>query len=294
MFMIDDGQKIGGAGESNRQFNCITGGGCTKEGWWLIPGRYLKLAETDYDHFGSNAWLSYTVGHQAALEEAQRAHQTGDLTRLKIAYAMNAFACHFLTDRFAAGHIRTPRVELPEHVVPKITGALLLHYMHDEENTHGLHVHNTRGDRWVAYGDKVYFTQKNKTSRGILQETMQTSALQIFQTFLTGKMEDNQAVHDLVPHPDEIKNGAVIDISPLFYWDSDQGKMMRRMDVSNVYDRRWTEDWWGWSTLILLAEIYGMPGRSQAMLARSEYAEQAFRDGLISEKYRKNDNHHSF
>lgn len=53
-----------------------------------------------------------------------------------------AFACHFLTDYFSAGHIRVPRVELPEHVTPAIVGSLLSGLMH-----------NKQGERWIAYGD---------------------------------------------------------------------------------------------------------------------------------------------
>lgn len=272
------------AGESNRRFNCITGGSCAKEGWWLVPGRYLKLAETDFDHFGEEAWIAYQVGHEAALEIATQAHQTNDVESLKIAYAMNAFACHFLTDRFAAGHMRSPRKELPANVKPSITGALLVHFMHDEDNFHGLHVHNARGSKWIAYGDKAYFSSKNKDNREMLQHLMQISALEIFNAYLTGKSPTDKMIEELLPHPDEINDQSVVDISPLFYWDKEQGKIMRRVDLANVYDRRWTDNWWGWSTLLLLADIYGIPGHSQARLAQSPYASQAVKDKLITDK----------
>lgn len=39
--------------EIGRRVNCITGGGCQSKVWWLIPGRYLKLAIKNYDHFAS-------------------------------------------------------------------------------------------------------------------------------------------------------------------------------------------------------------------------------------------------
>lgn len=63
---------------------------------------YLGLAEINWDHFGNDAHMSYVIGHYVALEVAKK----GDLL---YAYAMNAFADHFLEDSFAAGHIRTPR-----------------------------------------------------------------------------------------------------------------------------------------------------------------------------------------
>lgn len=269
------------AAESNRQFNCITGGGCAKDGWWLVPGRYLKLAETDFDHFGEDAWASYKVGHAVALEQALRAHQTNDIEGLKIAYAMNAFACHFLSDRFAAGHMRSPRKELPANVTPSITGALLVHFMHDEENFHGLHVHNAEGKHWVAYGDKAYFTQKNKDNREMLELLMQISALQVADTYFSGEMNAETTVDNLLPYPDEVKNLAVRDISPLFYWDESKRKVMRRMDLNNVFDRRWTDDWWGWSTLLLLADIYGLPGHLKARLYHSDLKELAIKDRLL-------------
>ena len=72
------------------------------------PGlSYLRLAQINWDHFGKDAWTAYNVGHHAALDIA--AAGPGDNVQLEAAYAMNAFADHFLEDSFAAGHMRTPR-----------------------------------------------------------------------------------------------------------------------------------------------------------------------------------------
>lgn len=61
-------QRIGN--EVGRKVNCITGGGCQASTWWLFPGRYLKLAMENYDHFLPNAKKAYFIGHKLALLQA--------------------------------------------------------------------------------------------------------------------------------------------------------------------------------------------------------------------------------
>jgi hypothetical protein len=71
-----------------------------------IP-RYLEINMMPWDHFGQDARGAYDTGHKAAIAHA-RCH-SGDHDGLLHAYAMNAFADHFLADYFSAGHLRTPR-----------------------------------------------------------------------------------------------------------------------------------------------------------------------------------------
>lgn len=75
---------------------------------WRIVYRlgptYLGLAKINFDHFGADARTTYNAGHAVAIEEAVKSN--GDLD---LAYALNAFADHFLEDSFSAGHLRTPR-----------------------------------------------------------------------------------------------------------------------------------------------------------------------------------------
>ena len=83
-------------------------------GYWLggIPikhGRMLKLAEHNHDHFLPYAKDAYLTGHQLAMDKAREASKYGGNERkalLHEAYSLDAFACHFLTDSFASGHIR--------------------------------------------------------------------------------------------------------------------------------------------------------------------------------------------
>jgi len=69
-----------------------------------IPS-YLELARINWDHFGVDARTTYNTGHAIAIQRAI----DGDLEG---AYALNAFADHFLQDSFSSGHLRTPRRQL--------------------------------------------------------------------------------------------------------------------------------------------------------------------------------------
>ena len=84
-----------------------------------VRDRYLALAATNDDHFAApgrsdpitgsgfgSARLAYRHLHEAALDEAWRlGREGGDLSQ---AMAREAAAQHYLTDAFAAGHLRTP------------------------------------------------------------------------------------------------------------------------------------------------------------------------------------------
>ena len=74
-------------------------------------GRMLDLALNNHDHFLPYAKDAYLTGHQLAIEKAREASQYPQDPALKKkllheAFSMEAFACHFLTDSFASGHIR--------------------------------------------------------------------------------------------------------------------------------------------------------------------------------------------
>ncbi len=87
---------------------------------WATTGRsppalsYLNLAKINWDHFGPDARIAYNAGHRAALDIALK----GGNDNLELAYAMNAFADHFLQDSFSAGHLRTPRRALHQSLLP--------------------------------------------------------------------------------------------------------------------------------------------------------------------------------
>jgi hypothetical protein len=88
-----------------------------------VRDRYLRLAAVNDDHFVSpgrsdaltgsgagTAVAAYRDLHQLALDGAWRlGHTGGDVSR---AMAREAAAQHYLTDAFAAGHLRTPVAEI--------------------------------------------------------------------------------------------------------------------------------------------------------------------------------------
>lgn len=254
--------------EIGRQINCITGGGCTSVGWWLYPGRYMLLAMENYDHFSPNSLIVYKTGHQAALLQAAKARQTGNKIDLEKAYAMDAFAAHFLSDHFAAGHIRTPREELKDKITPGVLGSLLASYMHNEENKFGIHVTNDLGDQWVVYGDYSYFNPFNQTNQQMLLNALQQSADELFDVYQTGVIPNKSSVLQLLPHAQSLDNENNLDIAPMFYWDKKTKQLFRRTDLSNPYDQHWTNSWWGWSTFLLLKSQYGITSPIQLSLTR--------------------------
>jgi len=244
--------------DHSKRYNCITGGGCGDR-WWLSQGRYLKLARTDYDHFGEHAVSAYEVGHALAIEQAIAARSEGNIQMLETAYAMNAFASHFLSDRFSTGHMRTPRRELDENATPAFVGSLLSHYMHDEESESGLRVHNTRGDHWAAFGDKHYFDDNSARHREMLREALQVSADEVNEAYINGMRRISSEVTRIIPLADSEGSKIGDDIAPMFYWDEEESKLMRRDNLANTHDFHFRSDWWGWSTFLELSSLHGMP-----------------------------------
>ena len=79
------------------------------KGVTIQHGRIYKLAEYNHDHFVPYSKDAYLTGHQLALDKARQANKYGGNERkalLHEAYSLDAFACHFLTDSFASGHMR--------------------------------------------------------------------------------------------------------------------------------------------------------------------------------------------
>jgi hypothetical protein len=236
----------------SEEWNRITGGGSVVSA--LFPlGRYLKLAADNADHFGEWALSAYLAGHTAALQHAVIAHQSGTDQALELAYAMNSFADHFLTDLFSAGHLRVPRKQLAAVVTPGDLGSLISRFMHDEDSKFGLKVRNAVGDEWHAYGDKRYFDADDAANRAQVQRAVQASADEIFDAFISGVAPSpaNFKAPLYVPDLNAAQNPAN-NFSPLFKMEGD--KVLRRKDVNDLNDKHWTADWWGWSTYLLLKD----------------------------------------
>ncbi len=213
--------------------------------------RSIQLALVCYDHFRKDALTAYSIGHRIAVKEAISAYyvvhnlpgknnkassiiaqcyqqkNTNDClidsanTMLRKAYAFNAFASHFLTDRFAAGHIRTPLREVHDHAIPMgVVGSRAANLMHNEDNTQGVIVKNALGEEWVAYGDTMYFGDANKENKAQLAKVMQKSADEIYQAFLQGRDTDPASAQLFlsVPYalPPQTKLNDRVQTEPLF------------------------------------------------------------------------------
>ncbi|HEK0909441.1 TPA: phospholipase [Pseudomonas putida] len=236
------------------RWNRITGGGSVASD--LLPlGRYLKLAASNWDHFGRSALLAYQAGHGAALQQALRARDSGDERDLQLAYAMNAFADHFLTDLFSAGHLRVPRKALADTVTPSDIGSLVSRFMHDEDSKYGLRVRNAEGEQWRAYGDKRYFDSVDVANRRQVGRAVQRSADEVFQAFDKGQATspEQYAALRLTPDLQAAEQDLVPgNFAPLY---RQQGStVLRRKNVADLNDGQYTRDWWGWSTYLRLKD----------------------------------------
>ncbi|KAG9758020.1 hypothetical protein KCU73_g4112, partial [Aureobasidium melanogenum] len=161
---------------------------------------YAYIAFTNADHFGKDAITAYSVGHNLALQLAyDAAHMKTEPERwkkLKLAYIYEAFAAHYLTDLFSAGHIRAPRRHLHSPSVAVMNAAVVgdkllrnpetpiwdfqQRYMHDDDSATGILVQNQLGHQWIMYGDKQFFEPKNMINRARAISALQLSVDELY------------------------------------------------------------------------------------------------------------------
>lgn len=162
------------------------------------------LALHNIDHFGPEARLTYNAGHALALQVASQ----GDLQQ---AYAINAFADHFLQDSFAAGHVRVPRnalysldvkVDFSTSFLKAIASNVSIFFklwllltfpwqvMHDEDGNLGLHVQNSAGEKWKIYGDTKLFDPVNSNNLHICTEAIKVSVQEVYDAYKLRKVID--------------------------------------------------------------------------------------------------------
>lgn len=145
---------------------------CNLTGFFSMPG-YLEVVSQNYNHFGWNNMLAYVDYHGQALQiaklsfEKKETHPELSQQLLHKAIVFNAFADHYLSDAFASGHIRVPRVQIKEWAKKQLPGLLkssrgdfLSMILHNFESLDprtgievGLRVQNALGDTWLTRGD---------------------------------------------------------------------------------------------------------------------------------------------
>lgn len=76
--------------------------------------RYVNLALENVSHFsgGGTALTTWQKLHREVVLDALEAGKQGNSGALAAAYAVHAFADHYLTDSFSSGHIRVPREQV--------------------------------------------------------------------------------------------------------------------------------------------------------------------------------------
>lgn len=193
----------------------------------------VGVFEMAFDHMENNAMIAHHVGHTLAREAAARAHYINNpreqQAQLAYAYSLEAFACHFLTDHFASGHLRTPSSALYFEFGAEI-GALLGILMHKEDNNIGLNVANENGDIWKAYGDAHLFESYNKKTRELAINALNIVINEVYKAFESGIAPTNEysAAYKLLPKP--MPNNP----SPMFIDDAETMRLYYRANLDNI------------------------------------------------------------
>lgn len=191
----------------------------------LYGGDYLSVVMKNYDHFAWDNVKAYVKHHERALFYAQaagRSYRSGRtelaLKILNKALFINAFADHYLTDSFPAGHLRVPRKDLKDwakdntsRLLGSFIGDGLGMLMHDYEgkdeygNEVGLVVQNSLGVKWRTGSDTHLNTCATEEDAKIAMplSAVELSVNEVLKAFLYDEVPES-AFEALwyVPYPD--------------------------------------------------------------------------------------------
>ena len=187
---------------------------------------YIELAEDNTAHFGWHNLVKYCEHHGQAIRYALKAKsQTASDENWMRAIFYNGFADHFLTDGFAAGHIRVPREEIRTWALTKgysgKLAGLLSKVLHDQDGhvstfhaqgegpistSEGLPVQNSRNIKWSTRCDGQLFLVPSKEDAPLIAEPVAAVAASLSELF---EAQQEQRVPDgeyralqYVPFPD--------------------------------------------------------------------------------------------
>lgn len=140
------------------------------------------------------------------MRKAQEAHKTQKQSDLKEAYFIEGFAQHYLTDMFAAGHIRTPRrlLHSTSFTLDLYPGDKCCKAQHDEDGANGLWVTNEEGFSWAAYGDKQLGQGRSGKNRQMVAAASQAGVDEVWETFQSGRVPEAtefKALKKVMPVP---------------------------------------------------------------------------------------------
>jgi hypothetical protein len=187
---------------------------------------YIELALDNTAHFGWHNALEYARHHEAALDLARQAEGRENDTWRRALFT-NAFADHFLTDGFAAGHVRVPRAEIRvwgegRGYSEKVAGALSK-LLHDQDGhvssfhsagesgrdqADGLRVTNAAGASWFTFCDGQLFLPPGAAQSPAVETPVRAVAQSVKELLLAWREGRDPAgpfaatSHVPFPHPD--------------------------------------------------------------------------------------------
>jgi hypothetical protein len=193
--------------------------------------RYLALASQNFCHFGAQppdgsirdadneALRLYGAYHRRALDEAAAAAQAPNpRAAFERALITDAFACHFLTDLFASGHIRVPRRVLGERYGELRGGLSMAATMHGEDNQLGLWCmrRTPKPDAprivWRVYGDGALRKPESTIHLAQVQEAVRRSVAEIFTVYAAASTRGVPCCDTLATIPPEERAEALIPV----------------------------------------------------------------------------------
>ncbi|KAF5568019.1 phosphatidylcholine-hydrolyzing phospholipase c [Fusarium phyllophilum] len=204
---------------------------------------YISIALCNPDHFGNDAKKAYSSVHTLALRKAIEANKSQSPSDLKEAYFIEGFAQHYLTDMFAAGHIRTPRhllhskkpfgeTDNDDSVPGVFYGDQCCKAQHDEDCANGLWVTNQEGISWAAYGDKQLGQGRSGKNLQMAVSASQAGLDEVWETFQSGRMTESRDFRAIKKTPLPEKASGIRNSVPLFeIHPADPNYMLFRQNV---------------------------------------------------------------
>jgi hypothetical protein len=261
---------------------------------WNYPD-YLSLTLANEAHFGFYNMLAYLKYHEKALNLAREAHELSSVNAedsqriFTQALFINAFADHFLTDGFASGHVRDPRIQIlhwarADGLSDRAAGTLAK-VIHDRDGEvrvsgeHGLRVSNARGDRWLTRCDSQLFW-KNSLEDPSIQIPVQAvaaSVLEVLDAYENGTTVSGvYAATEYVPFPSADER-RLIELLPSNIPDSEYDTIMQQMAF---YAR--IKAFSGVDRTVLKSLTASLPGIMQNF--RNDVQQEILRDPLLTQR----------
>lgn len=223
------------------------GGSLDKEYTEAAPEDYLIASLTDFDHFLPDALTAWETGrdiaYQCAIEAGKETDAEKKQEMFNLACAKLAFALHYFTDAFSAGHIATPRHELVKKS-GLLFGSLLAKEHHDEACRLGFNVENKIKTEWIVYGDGRYFDKVNQKNRSMVKFAIHGILENLKKAHDSGEIPKNNVEIDMIPQ----LQATQINCNPLFMFKDE--KLLRRNEVNNPLCKDYTSHWHTLPTLL--------------------------------------------